>query len=71
MADAGENRRYVYIEAMWHDGFTTPEIADELGTTPGTIENAIHRMRAAGWDVPYRYEMRDGRRAGGLRCATS
>ncbi len=55
-------RKLVYIEAMWLDGFSTKEIADELGTSTGTVETIIHRMRDDGWNLPYRYAMQDGRR---------
>jgi hypothetical protein len=42
------------IAALWHDGATIAAIADDIGSTPGSVGVDIHRMRADGWDLPYR-----------------
>lgn len=46
------------IYEMWHEGFTLLGIALELGSTPGSINVSINRMRREGWDMPYRRQPR-------------
>lgn len=50
------------LAAMWHDGATLAEIAAALDTTIESVGATMVRMRRAGWDLPYRYAMSDGRR---------
>lgn len=45
------------IADMWNAGATGAEIAHLLNTTPGAIAHAIHKMRRAGWDLPYRRKL--------------
>lgn len=51
-AEATEKREQ--IAAMWTEGKTIPAIAEAIGTTPDTIGVEMCRMRADGWDLPYR-----------------
>lgn len=51
------------IEYLWNLGRTLGEIAEDLGSTPGSISVSMVHMRAeGGWDLPYRYAVQDGRR---------
>lgn len=51
------------IEYLWGLGRSLREIADDLGSTPGSVNVEITSMRReGGWDVPHRYAMQDGRR---------
>ncbi len=42
------------IIELWAEGKKTREIAADLGTTHGSIQQEIHRLRAKGCDLPYR-----------------
>jgi biotin operon repressor len=51
---------------MWSAGATEAQIAEALGTTPGSVNVTIHSMRRSGVDLPYRYRVGpDGRRLPG------
>lgn len=50
---AGKQRQR-FIQIMWKDGHTVPQIAALLETTTGSVQTSIARMRRAGWDMPYR-----------------
>lgn len=54
--------RYKQIEAWWAEGLTYPEICAHLGWSENHLGVEIHRMRAAGRNLPYRYKT--GKRAG-------
>jgi hypothetical protein len=51
-AESGTKKLRIWV--LWHGGATVAEIADELGTTPGTVGVAMVRMRKEGWPLPYR-----------------
>jgi len=36
------------VELMWEDGWSTPEIAETLGTTKRTVSVLVQEMRRAG-----------------------
>lgn len=42
------------VQILWKDGHSHREIALLIGTTRGTIQATISRMRRDGWDMPYR-----------------
>jgi DNA-binding CsgD family transcriptional regulator len=42
------------IQRLWCQGATLREIAAALGTTANSIGTQMTRMRAEGWDLPYR-----------------
>jgi transposase len=42
------------IQAMWKDGMSSAEIGRVLRLGQKDINRIIHRMRADGYDVPYR-----------------
>lgn len=42
------------IAALWREGRTLQEIANLLGTTKGAVGVAVVKLRAEGWDLPYR-----------------
>ena len=46
---------YSEIHRMWRDGATIDQIADAIGKSKGYVAGTISRMRAMGWDLPYRY----------------
>lgn len=51
-ADAEERRRR--IAEMWLAGVSYREIAVELGSTVGSVQVTVVRMRQEGWDLPRR-----------------
>jgi hypothetical protein len=51
--------RRVSIAHLYGRGFSFREIAVEVGTTIGTVKNALNRMRKDGWDIPHRYRAWD------------
>ena len=53
---AGRDARWHQIEKWWAEGLTFPEICARLGWAKGTLGSQLHRMREAGFDVPYRYK---------------
>lgn len=48
--------RWQPIHDMWADGWPLNRIAAELGVSRSTVGVHVFRMRAAGWDMPYRRE---------------
>lgn len=46
--------RYRRIVDLYRAGVPVSGIADNVGMTPASVSSALHRMRAEGWDVPYR-----------------
>lgn len=56
------HERCLQIVAWWAEGLSWADIAAELGWTMGHMSVEMDRMRAAGYDLPYRYRV--GRRAG-------
>lgn len=42
------------IAELWREGLTLKQIAAELSSTANAIGTDIARMRAAGYDLPYR-----------------
>lgn len=42
------------IVKLWGAGRSAAEIAEAIGTTPGTVSTMIHRLRERGEHVPYR-----------------
>jgi DNA-binding transcriptional ArsR family regulator len=58
---AARQARWARIRKLWGEGYTVPEIADEIGKTPGSVGLEISKMRAAGLDL--RYRRQDKRRA--------
>jgi DNA-binding NarL/FixJ family response regulator len=42
------------IIELWAEGKKVREIAADLGTTHGSVQQEIHRLRAKGCDLPYR-----------------
>lgn len=62
--------RRAKIAAAWAQGATAADIADDLGTTVGTVFSDLHRMRAeGGWEVPLR--RRGARRTAGSEGGTA
>lgn len=59
---ASRHARWPEIQRHWKAGESLKEIAAALGTTPVVIGSTLTRMRQAGWDVPYRYAMENGKR---------
>ena len=67
--EAGRARR-ARIEKLWNEGLSMAEIAEEIGSTKGSINVEIVRMRGMGYDLPYRYppeRIEKAKRARGLR----
>lgn len=52
----------VEIERMWNEGRAIAEIASALGRSVNSTNVTIVLMRREGWDMPYRYAVRDGKR---------
>ena len=42
------------IQKLWSEGASLNEIAAALNTTRASVGVECHRMRAAGWELPYR-----------------
>ena len=64
LSDQVRQRRERTAE-LWRDGATMREIADWLGWTKAHLAGEMHRMREAGWDLPFRRaEDLSGRRVG-------
>jgi DNA-directed RNA polymerase specialized sigma24 family protein len=59
--ERAEKRRVVIVE-MWREGASLKEIAARLGSTSGAVQVQMVRMRADGYDLPYRYAVRGGKR---------
>jgi hypothetical protein len=53
-AAARRHERSVRICQMWSEGMTLRAIADALGWTVNQLGSEMHRMRAAGYDLPLR-----------------
>jgi hypothetical protein len=51
---ARAQRRKERIQALWLAGFSYREIADDLGSTVGSIKAEVVRMRHDGWEMPRR-----------------
>lgn len=51
---AGTEARRSLIAALYDEGLTAPEIAAEMGVTPGTVYDHLRKMRRDGWALPYR-----------------
>jgi transposase len=45
------------IVQWWHEGASLDEIAERLGWTRSHLGVEIHRLRARGLDLPYRYQL--------------
>lgn len=60
-----EHARKSCIQDMWHEGRTLAEIAAALDTTVDSLGVTMVRMRRQGWELPYRYTVRNGRRISG------
>lgn len=54
---AEKSERFALIARWIQEGKTNREIAGELGTTPGSVENMVYRARRDGFDMPYRVEV--------------
>jgi hypothetical protein len=54
--------RFPEIMRRWEAGESIREIAAAMGTTKNSLGVTIVRMRKAGWELPYRYVMREGKR---------
>jgi hypothetical protein len=48
------NRRFDQLAALWAEGLTMEQIAEQLGTTKNALGGLMVRARAAGWDLPLR-----------------
>lgn len=55
-------QRRALIVLLWADGAPLREIRELLGWTQGHLSVEMDRMRRQGYDLPYRYKVRDGRR---------
>ncbi|MGC1852466.1 MAG: helix-turn-helix domain-containing protein [Solirubrobacterales bacterium] len=44
----------IAIRRLWNEGKTTRDIAETLGTSPGTISATVHRLRERGEPLGYR-----------------
>lgn len=55
---AQKEARRAQILDLWNRGLSTKEIAARIDTTANTIHVEIHRMRAEGIPVEYRYRRR-------------
>lgn len=51
---AGAERRRERIARLWRQDLTAPEIAAIIGSTANSVGVEITRMRADGWDLPFR-----------------
>jgi transposase len=51
-----EDSKWFYreIQALWKEGKTAAEIAEETGRPKASVTTAIRTMRENGWNVPYR-----------------
>lgn len=47
-------QRRATILQMWNEGASLKEIAQALDSTPGSVSVSISRMRAKGYELPYR-----------------
>jgi CRP-like cAMP-binding protein len=47
--------RDVLVWSLWRAGCSTAAIAEELGTTKGTVGVLMVRLRRRGWPLEYRY----------------
>jgi len=43
------------IVAWWTEGLTYPEIGERLGWSKDHVSVEMHRLRAKGYDLPFRY----------------
>lgn len=43
---------------LWHSGYTTRQMADDLGMSPGNLRNRVTLLRKRGADLPYRVKRR-------------
>lgn len=59
---AGRRLRESLIVEWWAEGHSIKKIAELLGATPGSVGVQIVNMRAAGFDIPYRYNVRGASR---------
>lgn len=50
------------IQGAWLDGWMLSEIAAIIGTTARSLAVTMVRMRRDGWELPYRYHVKDGTR---------
>lgn len=57
------DRRARTAERLWAEGLSLREIARELGTTKKTVSSLMNRWRREGYCFPYRYKVRNSRRA--------
>ena len=51
---AAVHARRARVCGWWRDGLTLRQIAGRLGWTPNHLRAEVNRMRAAGYDLPYR-----------------
>jgi hypothetical protein len=49
-----KEHRYRLVQNMWLEGWTMPEICEALGYAKGYLSLTMNRMRAEGWELPYR-----------------
>lgn len=56
------DRKMRKLVRLWAEGLTYPEIQAEMGWSKSRLSVEMHRARAQGYDLPYRYTT--GNRAG-------
>lgn len=56
-ADGATARRRKTIMQRWKQGRTAAEIAEELGTTTGSVSQSLYYLRKLGYDLPYRVKV--------------
>lgn len=53
--------RRTRIAEMWTAGYSMKDIAEVIGTTTNALGGELVRMRAAGWDLPFRRPRKVGK----------
>jgi len=53
---------YRAVELMWEDGLKFPEIMEAMGWSRGRLAVESDRMRKEGWNLPHRYNVKNGKR---------
>jgi hypothetical protein len=49
-----KEHRYRMVQNMWLEGWSYPEICEAMGYSKGYLSLTMFRMRAEGWELPYR-----------------
>jgi FixJ family two-component response regulator len=68
---AAKEARWREIQRLWAAGLSLREIAAQLGISHKNVGAQMGWMRAAGWDLPHRYDIPPGREIVGRRLVVT